>query len=72
MRIPKPKRIKTIVLLLAILMLTSIIWMPLIVMAGTGNIGKFDYYVKALEYLLKGFQTYVDAVIKLFKTAISS
>ena len=68
----KPKKIKTIILLLTILTLTSIIWMPLMVLAGTGKIEKFDYYVKALEYLWKGFQTYVNAIIDLFKIAISS
>ena len=54
------------------LLLTSVLWAPAMVFAASGNPEKFDYYVKALEYLLKGLEKYFDAVVELFKTAIST
>ena len=43
---------------------------PFTVSAACGNLDKFQLYVKALEYGLKGLTAYFDFIIKLFKAAI--
>lgn len=58
-------------LAIAVLIITSIIWLPAITFALTDNYDKFQYYVKALEYGLKGLVEYFKFIIELFKVAIS-
>lgn len=66
------KERKAIIVLLIVLALTSILWLPATVMALTDNYDKFQYYVKALEYGLKGLEAYLRFIIELFKTALAT
>lgn len=61
---------KTIFLIVSIVFLTAIIWFPALVLATTDNFDKFQYYVKALEYGLKGLTAYFEFIIKLFRYAV--
>jgi len=61
---------RLVVASVVVLLLTSIIWVPAIAFALTDNYDKFNYYVKALEYGLKGLQEYLKFVIELFKVAV--
>lgn len=61
---------KIIIILLVLLAITSIVWIPAIVFAFQGQAEKFDYYVKALEYMYRGFVIYLQKVIELFKVAV--
>ncbi len=60
-----------LVLLIVAALLTSPIWLPAVALAVTDQLDRFDYYVKALEYGLKGLIEYLKFVIELFKTAVS-
>lgn len=61
---------KAIILILIVLIAISIILLPAAVFAFQGQPEKFDYYVKALEYMYKGFIAYLQKVFDLFKAAI--
>ena len=63
---------KAIVLIALALILTAILWIPAIVFAASGAPEKFQYYVQALEYLLRGLIEYFRHVIELFRAAVSS
>jgi len=65
-------RRKLIGILIVLLVITSFLWVPLVVFAVTDNLDKFDYYVKALEYGLKGLVKYFDFILKLFEKAVTS
>jgi len=45
--------------------------LPAGVALAEGNPQMFDYYIKALEYGLKGLQEYFNFIIELFKVALS-
>jgi len=62
---------RLVVLGIIALLLTSVIWVPALVFAASGQPEKFQYYVKALEYGLKGLQQYFQFIIELFKAAVS-
>jgi hypothetical protein len=61
---------KLIAILVIIIAATSIVWMPALTFAVRDEMDKFQYYLKALEYLLAGLREYFNAVIALFKEAI--
>jgi hypothetical protein len=61
---------KLIAILVIIIAATSILWMPALTFAVRDEMDKFQYYLKALEYLLAGLREYFNAVIALFKEAI--
>lgn len=63
---------KLLLVLLIAIVATSIVWFPAVVMAVTDNLDRFDYYVKALEYGLKGLWYYFKFIVELFKTAITT
>ncbi len=63
---------RLIVAAVIILVLTSVIWIPAMVYAATGNTEKLQLYVKAVEYGLKGLQAYFQFIIELFKTAVTT
>jgi len=63
---------KRVLLELIILSLIAIfIFTPFIVSASVGHPEKFDMYVKALEYMLKGLIEYFKAITDLFVKAIT-
>jgi len=45
--------------------------LPAGVALAEGNPQMFDYYIKALEYGLKGLQEYFNFIIELFKVVLS-
>ena len=61
---------KLIVVVAVVLLLTSVLWFPAIALAVTDNYDKFEYYLKALEYGLKGLQEYFKFIIELYKISI--
>jgi hypothetical protein len=61
---------RLLVLLIVVLAVTAVVWMPAVVFAVRDEMDKFQYYLKALEYLLAGLREYFNAVIELFKEAI--
>ncbi len=65
------RRSKLVAIALVVALLTSIIWVPALTLAATGQIDKFNYYVKALEYGLKGLIEYFKFIIELFKVAVT-
>jgi len=62
---------KLLALVLVFVLLTAVVLVPGVVYAATGQPDKYQYYLSALEALLKGLVEYFKAVIELFKTAIS-
>jgi len=56
------------IVLLMLIAVSSIIWLPAV--AAFSHPDKYQYYIKALEYLLKGLQEYFKAVITLFREAV--
>jgi len=64
-------RRKRLAAILAILSATAVVWLPGVVCAATGQIDKYQAYLAALDYLLRGLIEYFKAVIELFKTAVS-
>lgn len=65
------KNRKVILVIILLTIASSIIWVPAIVLAASGNTDKFQYYLKALEYGLKGLSKYFEFIIDLFKAAVS-
>lgn len=63
---------KLLAILIAVLILTSVIWLPALVLAVTNNFDKFDYYIKALEYGLKALVKYFEFILKLFEKAVTT
>ena len=61
---------KTVIAIILFIAFTSILWIPATVFAITNSLDKFQYYVKALEYGLKGLEAYFKFIIELFKTAL--
>ena len=51
---------------------TMPLWLPAVALAVTDQLDKFDYYVKALEYGLKGLIEYFKFVIELFRAAVGA
>jgi len=75
-------RKKLLTISLILLSSTAIIWLPGVVCAATGQIDKYQAYLAALDYLLRGlgetlrlnveaFGRFAEKVIELFKIAIS-
>jgi len=62
---------KIYILFFLTILFMSILLLPAIVCLATGQPDKFQYYVQALDYLLKGLIEYFKAVVELFKTAVS-
>ncbi|RLE87273.1 MAG: hypothetical protein DRJ67_05140 [Thermoprotei archaeon] len=65
------RRSRLIAIVVAGAGLTSIIWVPALALAATGQVDKFNYYVKALEYGLKGLIEYFNFIVELFKVAVA-
>ena len=63
---------KAFVLAIALLALTSVLWVPAAVCVATGQPDRFQHYLQALDYLLKGLIEYFKAVIELFKAAVGA
>jgi len=64
-------RKKLLIGILVLLIISSVIWFPITTFALTNSFNKLDYYIKALEYGLKGLQEYLKFVLELFKEAVT-
>ena len=61
---------KKLIIIGSILTATSIVWLPMIALA-VSNPDKLEFYIKALEYGLKGLKEYFQFIIELFKLVMS-
>jgi len=61
-----------VLLLIVLATLALLIGIPATVAIATGSPENFQYYIKALEYGLKGLAEYFRFVIELFKVAITT
>jgi len=67
----KSKRV-IIALIVLVLVISSIIWAPALAFALNNDFNKFNYYLKALEYGLKGLIAYFKFVEEMFKLALTT
>ena len=65
------RRRTAVILGLVLLACTIFLFAPATVALAEGHPEVFNYYLKALEYGLKGLQEYFNFIIELFKTAVS-
>jgi len=65
------KRRTAVILGLALIICALFLLAPATVALAEGHPEVFNYYLKALEYGLKGLQEYFNFIIELFKTAVS-
>jgi len=63
-------KLSTVALALFIATLLLLFWAPFIAAAAGGDLTRFDYYVKALDYGLRGLTAYLQFIIDLFKAAV--
>jgi hypothetical protein len=70
MKVKMSKKAIAIIVVLAILI--AFVGVPATTALALGHPERFEYYVKALEFALRGLQEYFKTIIELYKLTIST
>ena len=63
---------RLIAVTLAILVITSFLWVPALAYTAQGQPEKFKYYVEGLKYGLKALEDYFSFIVTMFKIAVGA
>lgn len=63
---------RLIAVTLAVLVITSFLWVPALAYTVQGQPEKFKYYVEGLKYGLKAFEDYLNFIVTMFKLAVGA